>query len=71
MAGYGSYPLVGTPEQIVDELLQLSADGVDGLALTWVDYATELRQFITDILPLLSQAGLRAPLPLPVGEGGG
>jgi dimethylsulfone monooxygenase len=59
MAGYGSYPLVGTPEQIVDELRRLSADGIDGLALTWVDYAAELRQFTTDVLPLLRQAGLR------------
>jgi alkanesulfonate monooxygenase SsuD/methylene tetrahydromethanopterin reductase-like flavin-dependent oxidoreductase (luciferase family) len=60
MAGYGSYPLVGTPSQIVDELLRLSADGVDGLALTWVDYASELRQFIAEVLPLLGQCGLRS-----------
>jgi alkanesulfonate monooxygenase SsuD/methylene tetrahydromethanopterin reductase-like flavin-dependent oxidoreductase (luciferase family) len=60
MAGYGSYPLVGTPSQIVDELVRLSADGVDGLALTWVDYAVELRQFIDEVLPLLRQAGLRS-----------
>jgi alkanesulfonate monooxygenase SsuD/methylene tetrahydromethanopterin reductase-like flavin-dependent oxidoreductase (luciferase family) len=59
MTGYGSYPLVGTAEQIVDELIRLSADGIDGLALTWVDYALELRQFIAEILPLLRQAGLR------------
>jgi alkanesulfonate monooxygenase SsuD/methylene tetrahydromethanopterin reductase-like flavin-dependent oxidoreductase (luciferase family) len=59
MAGYGSYPLVGTPSQIVEELQRLSADGIDGLALTWVDYATELRQFIDEMLPLLRQSGLR------------
>ncbi len=59
MTGYGSYPLVGTPSQIVDELLRLSADGIDGLALTWVDYAAELRQFIEQVMPLLRQADLR------------
>lgn len=59
MAGYGSYPLVGTPGQIVDELVKLSSDGIDGLALTWVDYGAELRQFIDEVLPLLRQAGLR------------
>ena len=59
MAGYGSYPLVGTPSQIVEELQRLSADGIDGLALTWVDYSKELRQFIAEVLPLLQQAGLR------------
>ena len=61
MTGYGSYPLVGTPEQIVDELRKLSADGVDGLVLSWVNYQHELRQFIAEVLPLLEQAGLRTP----------
>ena len=59
MTGYGSYPLVGTPSQIVDELQRLSADGIDGLALSWVDYSAELRQFIAEVLPLLAQTGLR------------
>ena len=59
MAGYGSYPLVGTPEQIADALVQLSADGVDGLVLSWVNYQQELRQFIAEVLPLLEQAGVR------------
>jgi dimethylsulfone monooxygenase len=59
MTGYGSYPLVGTPSQIVDELIRLSADGIDGLALSWVDYAAEMRQFIAEVLPLMRQAGLR------------
>jgi FMNH2-dependent dimethyl sulfone monooxygenase len=59
MAGYGSYPLVGTPSQIVDEMLRLSRDGIDGLALTWVDYGVELRQFVEEVLPLMQHAGLR------------
>jgi alkanesulfonate monooxygenase SsuD/methylene tetrahydromethanopterin reductase-like flavin-dependent oxidoreductase (luciferase family) len=59
IAGYGSYPLVGTPEQIADALVRLSADGVDGLVLSWVDYQSELRQFIAEVLPLLEQAGVR------------
>jgi alkanesulfonate monooxygenase SsuD/methylene tetrahydromethanopterin reductase-like flavin-dependent oxidoreductase (luciferase family) len=59
IGGYGSYPLVGTPEQITDALVQLSRDGVDGLVLVWVNYQQELRQFIAEILPLLEQAGVR------------
>ena len=62
IAGYGSYPLVGTPEQIADALVRLSADGVDGLVLSWVNYQQELRQFVAEVLPLLEQAGLRRPL---------
>jgi FMNH2-dependent dimethyl sulfone monooxygenase len=60
MAGYGSYPLVGTAEQIAAELVRLSEDGVDGLVLTWVDYQPELEQFVREVLPLLRQAGLRS-----------
>ena len=39
----------------------LSADGLDGLVLSWVNYQRELRQFIGEVLPLMEQAGLRAP----------
>ena len=59
MAGHGGYPLVGTPEQIVDGLTTLAEMGVDGCLISWVDYKTELRQWIDDVLPLMEQAGLR------------
>ena len=59
MTGFGGYPLVGTPEQIVDELGAISRDGIDGIVISWVNYQDELRQFIDQIMPLLVQAGLR------------
>jgi FMNH2-dependent dimethyl sulfone monooxygenase len=61
VAGWGGYPLVGTPEQIVDELIALERVGFDGWMLSWVDYQAELRQWIDEIMPLMEQAGLRAP----------
>jgi FMNH2-dependent dimethyl sulfone monooxygenase len=61
IAGWGGYPLVGTPEQIVDELCALSAIGIDGCLLAWVNYPLELQQWIADVMPLLEQAGLRRP----------
>ena len=60
-AGFGGYPLVGTPEQIVDGIARLFAMGVDGMLISWVDYLSECRQWIDRILPLLEQAGLRQP----------
>ena len=36
-AGFGGYPLVGTPEQIVEGVARLSALGGDGLLISWVD----------------------------------
>jgi FMNH2-dependent dimethyl sulfone monooxygenase len=58
-AGHGGYPLVGTPEQIVDRMRRLSDMGVDGILLSWVDYLGEARQWIDQVMPLMEQAGLR------------
>ncbi len=59
IAGWMGYPLVGTPEMIVDKLLELSELGIDGVALAWLDYCQEIDQFTEEILPLMRQAGLR------------
>jgi alkanesulfonate monooxygenase SsuD/methylene tetrahydromethanopterin reductase-like flavin-dependent oxidoreductase (luciferase family) len=61
IARWGGYPLVGTSEQIVDELQKLSRAGLDGCLLSWVNYQLELRQWIDEVLPLMEQAGLRKP----------
>ena len=53
--------MVGTAEQIVDELGKLAAIGVDGCLISWVDYKNELAQWNADVLPLMVQAGLRNP----------
>ncbi|WP_413729759.1 LLM class flavin-dependent oxidoreductase [Sodalis sp. RH22] len=55
----GNIQLVGTPEQITEQILRLKAIGCDGLQLCFVDYQPELAYFGQRILPLLKQAGLR------------
>lgn len=60
-AGWGGYPLVGTPEQITDELETLSKAGLDGILLSWLNYQEEGPAFMREVLPLIEQAGLRAP----------
>jgi dimethylsulfone monooxygenase len=59
VAGWGGYPLVGTAEQIVEHLDALAGIGFDGWMLSWVDWETELQQWIGEVMPLLEQAGLR------------
>jgi alkanesulfonate monooxygenase SsuD/methylene tetrahydromethanopterin reductase-like flavin-dependent oxidoreductase (luciferase family) len=61
VAGWGGYPLVGTAEHIVDELIELEKVGFDGLLLSWVNFPVELQQWIDQIMPLMEQAGLREP----------
>lgn len=59
VAGYGSNPLIGTPEQIVDKLLDYQSRGIHGLVLYFLDYVSELTFFRDRVMPLLKQAGLR------------
>jgi FMNH2-dependent dimethyl sulfone monooxygenase len=61
IAGWGGHPLVGTAEQIVDELGVMADLGFDGWMLSWVNYEAELAQWNAEIMPLLVQAGLRQP----------
>lgn len=61
VAGYGASMLVGTPEQIADQLVQISGVGVNGCLLLWVNYEEGLQQWNEQVMPLLEQAGLRKP----------
>jgi dimethylsulfone monooxygenase len=61
VAGWYGYPMIGPPDLIAAELQELSAAGLDGCVLSWVNYQDELAQFIQEVLPLLEQAGLRRP----------
>ena len=60
-AGFGGFSLVGTAEHIAEKLEMLSNAGLDGVVLTWVDYAEGIKRFNRDVLPMLEQAGLRRP----------
>jgi alkanesulfonate monooxygenase SsuD/methylene tetrahydromethanopterin reductase-like flavin-dependent oxidoreductase (luciferase family) len=61
VAGWGGFPLVGTAEQIVEELGWLSRAGVDGCLLSWPVYGEGLAQWNREVMPLMEQAGLRQP----------
>jgi alkanesulfonate monooxygenase SsuD/methylene tetrahydromethanopterin reductase-like flavin-dependent oxidoreductase (luciferase family) len=59
LSGWGGFPLIGTKEQIVDGLLDLSRIGLDGVLLAWPRYESGMREFRNVTYPLLRQAGLR------------
>jgi alkanesulfonate monooxygenase SsuD/methylene tetrahydromethanopterin reductase-like flavin-dependent oxidoreductase (luciferase family) len=61
IAGWGGYPLIGTPPQIVDQLTAPAKTGLDGIVLSWVNYHDEMRQWIDEVMPLIEQASLRKP----------
>jgi len=59
VAGWGSYPLIGTKEQVVEGLQMLSKMGLDGVLLSWPRYEEGMREFKDVTYPLLLQTGLR------------
>lgn len=61
-AGHGGFPIVGTPDKVADELEKLSATGVAGTTMAFVDYAKEFPYFRQEVLPRLEAKGLRQPV---------
>lgn len=57
--GAGTYPLIGTPRRIADQIAGIADAGWQGIALSFVDYGRELPAFCEAVLPLLRDAGLR------------
>ncbi|BAY17850.1 alkanesulfonate monooxygenase [Anabaenopsis circularis NIES-21] len=55
----GNVQLIGSPEQITEQLLQLHKAGVDGFQIAFYDFEPDLDLFGKRVLPLLKQAGLR------------
>jgi FMNH2-dependent dimethyl sulfone monooxygenase len=46
---------------VVEKLKQLSATGIAGSALVFLNYLSELPLFVQEVLPRMERAGLRHP----------
>jgi dimethylsulfone monooxygenase len=51
--------LVGTPDDVVADMLQMSATGLAGTSVAFLDYLKELPYFVQEVLPRLERLGLR------------
>jgi alkanesulfonate monooxygenase SsuD/methylene tetrahydromethanopterin reductase-like flavin-dependent oxidoreductase (luciferase family) len=60
VGGAGTYPLIGTPRRIAEELVRISDAGFLGTTVSFVNFQNELPYFIKSVLPLLREAGLRS-----------
>jgi alkanesulfonate monooxygenase SsuD/methylene tetrahydromethanopterin reductase-like flavin-dependent oxidoreductase (luciferase family) len=59
VGGAGTYPLIGTPRRIAEEMVRMSEAGFAGTTISFVNFRDELPYFIETVLPLLREAGLR------------
>ena len=62
IAGFWAIPMVGTPDQVTEQLLALHRAGADGISLSWPDFDEGLQQMEEQIMPRLVEAGVRVPV---------
>jgi dimethylsulfone monooxygenase len=63
VAGFWGIPMVGSADQVAQQLIDLHEAGADGIAISFVNFDEGLEQMERLLLPRLIAAGLRAPLP--------
>jgi len=59
VTGAGHHPLIGTPEEVAEQLVEVHDIGVEGWLLTFRDYVEGIRKFGEEVLPLLEAEGIR------------
>jgi alkanesulfonate monooxygenase SsuD/methylene tetrahydromethanopterin reductase-like flavin-dependent oxidoreductase (luciferase family) len=60
IGGNGSFPIVGSPDDVAEQLKAISDIGFNGIAASFVNYTAELPFFRDEVLPRLKKMGLRA-----------
>jgi dimethylsulfone monooxygenase len=55
----GNVHVLGTPEQVVEQFVQLKKVGCDGIQVNFFDFEPDLTYFGQRVLPLMQQPGLR------------
>jgi alkanesulfonate monooxygenase SsuD/methylene tetrahydromethanopterin reductase-like flavin-dependent oxidoreductase (luciferase family) len=65
----GAFPIVGSPDDIVDDMRRLSEAGLAGASVSFLDYTAEFSFFVAEVVPRLERAGLRVPMHAPAVSG--
>jgi FMNH2-dependent dimethyl sulfone monooxygenase len=60
-AGSGTFPFVGSPDDVADTFKQLSDAGLNGMAFGLPDYIDDFPVFRDEVIPRLERLGLRVP----------
>ena len=57
----GTYPFVGSPDDVAEDMARMCAAGFAGASIAFFDYLKEIPFFIEEVLPRLERLGVRAP----------
>jgi alkanesulfonate monooxygenase SsuD/methylene tetrahydromethanopterin reductase-like flavin-dependent oxidoreductase (luciferase family) len=63
-AGFGTYPIVGTPDHVANELTRIAEAGFAGTTVSFVNYLDELPYFCDEVFPRLAAKGIRPVSPV-------
>ena len=58
--GQSGFPMIGSPDDVAQELSRISSAGFDGIGFSFVNYLNELPYFAQEVLPRLQRLGLHA-----------
>jgi alkanesulfonate monooxygenase SsuD/methylene tetrahydromethanopterin reductase-like flavin-dependent oxidoreductase (luciferase family) len=57
--GQSGFPMIGSADDVTEELARISAAGFDGIGFSFVNYLNELPYFAAEVLPRLQKLGVR------------
>ena len=59
ISGTGTYPVVGSYDEVADQFNYLSDCGLDGMAVGLVNYIDDMPALRDEVLPRMQRLGLR------------
>jgi FMNH2-dependent dimethyl sulfone monooxygenase len=62
IGGNGSFPIIGSPDDVANMIADICAAGYTGMATSFVNYLDEFPYFRDEVLPRLVRLGLREPV---------
>jgi FMNH2-dependent dimethyl sulfone monooxygenase len=62
ISGGGTFPVIGSYDEVAAQLKRLSDAGLNGMALASVNYVKEMPHIRDELLPRMERLGLREPL---------
>ena len=61
ISGVGTYPVIGSYDEVAAQFKQMSDSGLGGMAIGLVNYITEFPHLRDEVLPRMERLGLRLP----------